>query len=64
LHAEAWERDEHGVRRGVPARAALVPARGVFFARPAREHLPFAEPVPGGNGARWLWNGRCVLRRA
>ncbi len=64
LHAEAWERDEHGVRRGVPARAALVPVRGVLFARPAREHLPFVEPVPGGNGARWLWNGRCVLRRA
>lgn len=64
LQAEAWERDEHGVRRGVPARAALIPARGVLFARPAREHLPFVEPVPGGNGARCLWNGRCVLRPA
>jgi hypothetical protein len=64
LHAEAWERDEHGARRGEPARAVLVPARGVLFARPAREHLPFVEPVPGGNGARWLWNGRCVLRSA
>lgn len=64
VRAETWERDEHGARRGVPARAVLVPARGVLFARPAREHLPFAEPVPGDNGASWLWNGRCVLRRA
>ena len=63
LQAETWERDEHGVPRGVPTRAALVPARGVLFARPASEHLPFVEPVQGANGAPWLWNGRCVLRR-
>jgi CubicO group peptidase (beta-lactamase class C family) len=63
FQAETWERDEHGARCGVPARAALVPARGVLFARPAREHLPFVAPVQGTNGARWLWNGRCVLRR-
>jgi hypothetical protein len=63
LVAETCERDEHGVPRGVPARALLVPARGVLFAQPAREHLPFVELVPGANGTPWLWNGRCVLRR-
>jgi CubicO group peptidase (beta-lactamase class C family) len=63
LQAETWERNEHGVRRGLPGRASLVPARGVLFAQPASEHLPFAEAVAGANGARWLWNGRCVLRR-
>lgn len=62
LQAETWERDERGARRGAAARAALVPAGGMFFGRPAREHLPYAELVTGENGARWLWNGRCVLR--
>lgn len=64
LHAETWQRDARGARHGVPARAMLVPAGRVLFGRPAREHLPYAELVTGENGARWLWNGRCVLRRA
>ena len=64
LQSETWERDERGARRGTPARASFVGARGVLFSRPANEHLPYAELVRGEGGARWLWNGRCVLRRA
>ncbi len=63
LQAETRERNERGTPCCVAARASLVPARGVLFARPVREHLPFVELVAGANGARWLWNGRCVLRR-
>lgn len=62
LRAETWQRDEHGARRGAPTRATLAAAGGVLFARPASEHLPYAELVPGEDGARWLWNGRSVLR--
>jgi CubicO group peptidase (beta-lactamase class C family) len=63
LLAETWERDERGMRRGEPTCASLASTRGVLFAQPAREHLPFAEPVRALDGARWLWNGRCVLRQ-
>ena len=62
LCAEVWERDDHGVRRGPPTRASLVPLRGVLFAQPASELLPYAQHVTGANGAAWLWNGRWVLR--
>lgn len=64
LRAETWARDERGARHGAPACASLVPAGGVLFCRPAREHLPYAELVRSESGAVWLWNGRCVLRRA
>jgi CubicO group peptidase (beta-lactamase class C family) len=63
LCAEAWERDDRGVRRGTEVRALLVPTRGVLFAQPASELLAYAQPVTGANGAAWLWNGRWVLRR-
>ena len=61
--AEAWERDDRGVRCGSEARASLVRTRGVLFAQPASELLPYAQHVTGANGAEWLWNGRWVLRR-
>jgi CubicO group peptidase (beta-lactamase class C family) len=61
--AEAWERDARGVRRGAGVRALLLPTRGVLFAKPASELLPYAQHVSGANGAAWLWNGRWVLRR-
>ena len=61
--AEAWERDDRGVRRGSEVRAVLVPTGGVLFARPASELLPYAQHVTGANGEAWLWNGRWVLRR-
>jgi CubicO group peptidase (beta-lactamase class C family) len=60
--AHTWQRGADGVR-DEPVRASLVPVRGVLLARPAREHLPYVEIVAGENGARWLWNGRCLLRR-
>jgi hypothetical protein len=63
LSAEAWERDEHGMQRGLRARAALVRAGGVLFTQPASELAPYLEAVPGLNGAAWLWNGRFVLPR-
>jgi CubicO group peptidase (beta-lactamase class C family) len=64
LQVETWERDEHGAPRGAPRRASLAPIRGVLFGKPASEHLPYAELVASESGGRWLWNGRCVLRRA
>jgi hypothetical protein len=63
LCAEAWERDEHGAQRGVRSRAALAAAGGVLFAQPASELMPYLEAIRVGNGAAWLWNGRCILRR-
>jgi CubicO group peptidase (beta-lactamase class C family) len=63
LEARTWRRDDRGEQHGAPACALLVPARGMLFARPATEHLPFVELVARPDGARWLWNGRCVLRR-
>jgi len=64
LRAATWERDERGAPCGAPTRASLVPVRGVLFGRPAREHLPYAQLVTSEGGARWLWNGRYLLRRA
>jgi CubicO group peptidase (beta-lactamase class C family) len=64
LFASAWERDDGGRRRGTPTRALLVPTRGVLFAQPATELVPYVELIPGPTGAAWLWNGRTVLRRA
>lgn len=61
-YAHTWQRGVGGVQEA-PVRSSLVPVRGVLFARPAREHLPYVEPVGSENGARWLWNGRCILRR-
>jgi CubicO group peptidase (beta-lactamase class C family) len=63
LQARTWRRNDRGEQHGAPACASLVPARGMLFARPATEHLPFVELVNRADGARWLWNGRCVLRR-
>jgi CubicO group peptidase (beta-lactamase class C family) len=63
LQARTWSRNDRGKPHGVAACALLVPARGMLFARPATEHLPFVELVARADGARWLWNGRCVLRR-
>lgn len=47
------------------ARARLMPSGGpVRFASPANELVPFAQLVRvPGEGAPWLWNGRCLLRR-
>ena len=62
--AEAWERDEHGARRGSAVRVqSLAAAGGVLFAQPASELMPYLEAIRGANGAAWLWNGRCILRR-
>jgi hypothetical protein len=41
-----------------------LPTRGVLFAQPASESLPYVELVAGADDAIWLWNGRTVLRRA
>lgn len=60
--ADSWQRGADGAH-DKPVRASLVPVRGMLFARPAHEHLPYVELVAGENGASWLWNGRCVLRR-
>jgi CubicO group peptidase (beta-lactamase class C family) len=64
LRVEAWDRDERGVQCGQRTSAALVPAGGIWFARPATGLAPYLEAVPGADGAVWLWNGRVLLRRA
>lgn len=61
--AEAWQRDDRGERRGSAIHARLVPTRGVLFAQPASELVPYLQHVDGTNGAAWLWNGRGLLRR-
>jgi CubicO group peptidase (beta-lactamase class C family) len=63
LRAEAWARDERGVRSGQGVSAVLVRAGCVWFARPASDLVPYLEAVPGVAGAACLWNGRVVLRR-
>ncbi len=61
--AEAWQRDDHGARRGPTIHVRLVPTRGLLFAQPASELVPYLQHVDGTDGAAWLWNGRGLLRR-